>query len=131
MRDQNGRIVQMRDISDAMTTGRVDQILTTPLFGLESARDFITTQALARYTSMAVRDDLDTDEEEQLRKDAAFLKVRLPSPIERDRSRRAFSLIREALDEQLRRIPEQELKGLVEEVELQIQESISGSRRPE
>jgi hypothetical protein len=59
------------------------------------------------------------------------LKTRLPTPLERDRSRKAFALLRSALDEQLRKLPESEAESLVEEIKVQIQESISGSRRPE
>jgi predicted ATP-binding protein involved in virulence len=131
VRDQEGRVIQMDNITDLMTAGRVDQILTTPLFGLESARDALTAATLARYTELAAKDKLNAKEDEQLRKDAAFLKTRLPSPLERERSRKAFALLQSALDDHLSKLPEQEAKSLMDEVKVQIQESISGSRRPE
>jgi hypothetical protein len=109
---------------------RADQILTGPLFGLETSRDLRTQEQLRRYTELAAKEDLDEVEQEQLQELAAALKVRLPTPAERQEARQAYELVGDALDDRMRAMPAEERERLLAEARVQLQEAITGSRRP-
>jgi hypothetical protein len=109
---------------------RADQVLTSPLFGLPSTIAPEIDRAAKRYTELSARDELSDAEEEELKKHAEMLDVRPPAPQERREAREAFEMIEEALEKQLKDIPVDEQKRLLEEAKVQIQENITGSRRP-
>jgi len=108
---------------------RADQILIDPLFGLETAREPETEALLARYTELAARDDLSEQEKGELERAAQLLKTRLPLPAERAQAREAAEMVRAVFQERLKSMPPDERKRLLDEVEVQVQEIITGSRR--
>lgn len=84
---------------------RADQILTGPLFQLESTRDPETHRLLMRYSDLATRDKLLPEQETELQALAQELEIRLPSPAEREEARQAMTMIEEALNERLEKVP--------------------------
>ena len=110
---------------------RADQILTSPLFRLESTRDAETYRRLMRYTELAAKESLTPQEQADLDECARFLKVRLPEPAEREEARTAFSLIESSLNEKIESLPSERKQKLMNEVMVQLQETVTGSRRPQ
>lgn len=110
---------------------RVDQILTGPLFGLKTGRESETQRMLLRYTELAARDDLSDAEWNELQQSAAALKVRMPTPAERQEARAAYELIEAGMRDRLREMSPEEREKVLMEAKVQLQESVTGSRRPE
>jgi predicted ATP-binding protein involved in virulence len=110
---------------------RVDQILTSPLFGLQTGRESETQRVLMRYTELAARDDLDGDEQEEMRRAAEALRVRMPTPIERQEARAAYDVLESAMRDRLREMDPAERDKILSEAKVQLQEALTGSRRPD
>jgi hypothetical protein len=110
---------------------RADQLLTSPLFHLESSRDPETTRLIERYTELAACDDPTVAQMEELSEIAAKLHIRLPSSAEREESREALRAIESALEARLRSMPSADRQKLLAEVHVQVQEILTGSARPQ
>jgi len=110
---------------------RPDQLLTTPLFDLETVRDPIVHERLMKYTALAARDDLQSKERQELQDHAEFLGMNLPSPHARAEARQAFELIESSLNEKIEQMPDDVKLRVLNEVKVQLQEISSESRRPE
>jgi len=124
-----GRIT-VKKIDKSFRGWRIDQIVTTLLFGLESSRDLETHWWLERYTHLSARDSLSANEIKELEKIADELKLRLPSAAEKKEAREASKIIRDSLKSQWRNKPPEEKQKIMEEIDVQMQELITGSRRP-
>jgi len=109
---------------------RSDQILTSPLFDLDGTRDPEVDRYIARYTELSTQKDLSADEREELGRVSDVLKLRLPSHQEREEARTASALIEAAVQDRLSKMPPEERRKVVRELEAQVQEAITGSRRP-
>jgi len=110
---------------------RADQILTSPLFNLESTRDPETHAMLMRYTELIARREILPEEERgELDRLAAQLKIRMPSPEERADAREASDMVEKALDREIAAMPPNKRERLLKEMRAQIQETVSDSRRP-
>ena len=105
---------------------RVDQILTLPYFGLETTRDTKTAQMIDDYTRL-VASAAPAEEVERL---AAKLAVRAPAPQESAEAREAFQLINEFYADKLKKLDPKRREKILREVQVQLAESIAGSRRP-
>lgn len=110
---------------------RVDQILTSPLFGLQTGRESETERVLMRYTELAARDDLNGGEQEEMRRAAEVLRVRLPTPVERQEARAAYEVLEDAMRDRLREMDPAERDKILSEAKVQLQEALTGSRRPD
>lgn len=110
---------------------RPDQLLTTPLFDLETVRDPIVHERLMKYTALAARDDLGDKERQELQEHAEFLGMNLPSPHARAEARQAFELIESSLNDKIEQMPDEVKLRVLNEVKVQLQEISSESRRPE
>jgi hypothetical protein len=108
-----------------------DQVLTGPLFNLDSTLDPSIGRDIQAYTELAARDDLSEAEQQELEELAKRLSIRLPSPQEREEARLAFEMLEAALDQQLSQIPPEKRKKVRDEAKVQTQENITGSRRPQ
>lgn len=109
-----------------------DQILTSSVFGLESTLDPQIFEDTKLYTALAASDDVE-QHEEKLKELAKRINIKIPEPREREEARLAFKMIEKALDDQLDKMdlsPEKR-KIILDEAEVQIQENITGSRRPQ
>lgn len=106
---------------------RVDQILMLPYFGLERTRDARTAELIDRFTHLAAKSDPDAKELETV---AAELKMRAPAPHESKAAREAFELIREFAENRLKHLSGEERQKVLSETQVQMTESITGSRRP-
>jgi hypothetical protein len=110
---------------------RADQILTGPLFELETTRDPDTQNLLAEYTRLMALEHPGDDDIKTLAEVAAELQIRLASPQEQAAAQKAYDLIRDFAQERLKDLPPEKRRKVLAEVKLQLTESITGSRRPE
>jgi hypothetical protein len=110
---------------------RADQILTSQLFGMETTRDPETANMLSEFTRLTALDDLEESERTRLTQLGHDLQIRLATPLETEAARKAFSLIREFATKRLTDLPPQERRKVLDEVKVQLTESITGSPRPE
>ena len=127
-KDSNRVIVER--VEEPFQGWRADQILTGPLFGLESTRDLETQKLLMRYTELAARENLSPDERRELEEAANVLKIRIPSSAEREEAREASRMIQQALWNQWNAMPSEKRQKISQEVDAQLQELITTSRRP-
>jgi hypothetical protein len=110
---------------------RADQILTGgSLFNLDSTLAPDLDAERKRYTELAAKNTLTTEEQAELESLADSLQIRLPAPYEREVARVAFENMQEALELQLSNLPPEKRKKLMEEAKVQAQENVTGSRRP-
>lgn len=110
---------------------RADQILTGgSLFNLDSTLAPDLDAERKRYTELAAKNTLTTEEQAELKSLADSLQIRLPAPYEREVARVAFENMQEALEQQLSNLPPEKRKKLMEEAKVQAQENVTGSRRP-
>lgn len=128
--DDRSRIVIRRSKHD-FRGWDADQILTGYLFDLDSTVDPSLYNDSERYTELAAKDERTPEEEKEMAQKAERLKIRLPTPKERERARLAFEMIEKALDQQLAEIPPEKRQPLKDEVKVQMQENVTGSRRPQ
>lgn len=126
---EEGRVLAERP-PESYKGWRVDQILVN-LFGLQSGRESETQRLLVKYTELAARDDLGEDEERDLQEIAATLKVRMPNPVEREEARKSFDLMQATMREHLRTMDRDERERILTEAKVQLQEAVTGSRRPQ
>jgi hypothetical protein len=129
-RREHGKVVAEQPES-SFKGWRVDQILTSPLFGLQTGRESETERMLMRYTELAARDELDGGEQEEMRRAAEALRVRMPSPVERQEARAAYDVLESAMRDRLREMDPVERDKILSEAKVQLQEALTGSRRPD
>jgi hypothetical protein len=126
--EEDDRRVKVQRPPEDLKGWRIDQILTSLAFGLDGARDPETLRDLHRYTELAAEDEPSAPQE--LAALAAKLRLRLPNEGERAAARKAFELFQGYARSQLEAMPAAERKAVTDEIKLQIQEGITGSRRP-
>src|SRR5262249_17762314 len=105
-------------------------ILTGASFGLEGARDLETVRTLDRYTELVGKYPRTKAEEEELRRLATTLELELPPPESQQHARQAYEIIARAIEDRVQAVPEEERKRLSEETRGQMQEIVTGERRP-
>jgi predicted ATP-binding protein involved in virulence len=106
---------------------RADQILTGPLFDLDSSRDVDTERLLGCYTELVVKDKISGLEKRELEGIAKELRIRLPSSSEKKEAREAYSLLRESLEQQWNKKPIEEKRKILGELKIQLLEIMTGS----
>ena len=109
---------------------RADQILTSPLFGLESSLAPDKLKKITRYTELAAMDKWSAPQKKELELLAYELGIKLSSPHERAEARAAYNLIQYAINKQLEDMPAKTRKKIVDEMKVQLEEIVTGSRRP-
>lgn len=109
---------------------RSDQILTSPLFGLGSSLSPLMEDQVREYTRLSARDKLTPDEQERLEELAFELNMKTPSPAERAEARIAYNWIHAAIEDRLSNLPPDLQERVDEEMKVQLQELVTGSRRP-
>lgn len=129
-RREDGKVIAQQPES-SFKGWRVDQILTSPLFGLQTSRGSETERMLTRYTELTARDELDDDEQEEMRRAAEALRVRMPTPVERQEARAAYEVLESAMRDRLREMDPAERDKILSEAKVQLQEALTGSRRPD
>jgi hypothetical protein len=110
---------------------RADQILTGPLFELETTRDPETRALLKKYNDLAALESLSEEQRAAFDEVSRKLQVRLPSPQEKETGRKAYELINSFATERLEALEPEDRQKVLDEVKIQLTESITGSRRPE
>ncbi len=125
-----GRRVRVDRPLEDLKGWRVDQILTSPSFGLEGARDKGTVDIMARYTELVSKFEPTAEERKELDILAREIGATVPPPHSLPEAREASRLIEEALRQRLESIPKDERRKMVQEIRAQIQEAMTGARRP-
>jgi ABC-type multidrug transport system ATPase subunit len=129
LRRKDGRLVAERPPEDVRGF-RTDQVLTSSLFRLETALSPEVQKALDDYTRLVIRDDLNERERQTLEASGDLLRTTLPSPEQHAHAREAAKLIREWTEERSRLVPRETREQMLQEANLQLQEMVTGSRRP-
>jgi AAA15 family ATPase/GTPase len=129
LKAEEGNIRSYRDIP-SIKGWRADQILTGPLFDLQSTRDLETEKLLSEYVELAARDNLPEAESSRLKRIADTLRIRLPLPAEKEEAREAFEMLQNALKQQWEAKPVEERQKIINEIRVRIQELITDSGMP-
>jgi energy-coupling factor transporter ATP-binding protein EcfA2 len=127
---RDGKKVTAVTQQHALKGYRADQVLTSPVFGLDSSLAPETQEALEEYVDLSSRDKLTASEEQRRRTLAAQLQIRLPSTGESEEARKAYEVLRESLEAKVEAIPVEERRKVLAEIRLQLEEGVTGSRRP-
>jgi predicted ATP-binding protein involved in virulence len=93
---KKGKILKV-DVDPDMTLGRTDQILTTPLFGLNTTLDTETQVVAERYRNLLGKSQRTVSEEEEFQNLRATLQFRIPPPHVDLEERRAAVRERDAI----------------------------------
>jgi hypothetical protein len=109
---------------------RVDQILTSATFGLAGARDKETVELLAKYTELISRFDLSPEQKGELEALSARLQTTMPLPHSLPEAREVAAMLEESFRSRLNSLPEEERVKVVRELRAQVNEALSGVRRP-
>ena len=125
---ENGKI-SVVDVSQEMTVGRADQILTSPLFGLTSARGQRSRELLDRYANLAAKDELTADETKEFEQLSRVLRVGVPTDQEQATASQVFNMIQEALQEKLGEMNEGDREKIMRELKVRSKEIATGSAR--
>ena len=107
-----------------------NQILTSPLFDVDTTLPPALAEALERYKNLAAKDELTEDEKIDLERAAMELNVRLPTPKEKIEARIAYNMIQAAMAQKLVEIPLESRQTVEKEIKVQLQEILTGSRAP-
>jgi hypothetical protein len=99
---------------------RADQILTGPLFALESSRDLDTQKKLNEYEYLLGRDKPSAKEKKRLKELEAALADKIPSSGETPEEREAFNLIERTMESFLNQKPPGEKERLLKEIKRQL-----------
>ena len=126
--DAEGKVIVERSTMDP-SAFYADQILTSPLFDLETSGDPAHYKATIRYTELSAKDSRTEQEESELEELSEKLDVRLPTPFEREEARIAWEAIQGAFEEQIKQMSEADRDLVRQEAKVQMQESVTGSRR--
>lgn len=95
VRDEEG-VVQRLEVTEEMTLGRADQVLTGELFGLRTTLDVATQESLNRYTALLGRTRRTDPEEAEFRALVERLRTRIPHAAETADGRVEIQRIQEA-----------------------------------
>jgi hypothetical protein len=101
---------------------RADQILTGPLFGLESTRDLSTQQKLEQYTQLLESAELTPQQEKKLRELEKELGSLIPSAGETETQREAFRMIEETMQAYLEKQTPAKKRKLLDELKRQLKQ---------
>jgi len=127
-RNDQGKIIKTEALPEDLH-GRIDQIITSPLFGLDYSRDYETKTMLLRYSILTTKIELTPAEEEELGKLAKKLNKNLLLPHEKKEARNAFELIQESLKEKLKSLDVTQRNKILKEMEIQVQDSITKTKK--
>lgn len=127
--EENRSIINYEKLNKSLIGWRADQVLTSSAFGLKSTRDQNTQKKINAYTKLFIRDDLTENEKKQLEELSTNLKMRIPSSAEREEAREVYEMMHDILMERLKEKSPAERKKLLDEIQAQLLESTSGSRR--
>jgi hypothetical protein len=125
---QNGK-VSVLDVSQEVTVGRTDQILTSPLFGLTSARGERSRELLDRYAELAAKDELTALEDKEFADLARVLRVGVPTDEQQATANQVFDMIQVALAEKLENMNEVDRERIMKELKVRSKEIATGTAR--
>ena len=129
-RSKDGKAINVAVPNYDVQDYRADQILTSPLFGLESSLAPDKLKKIKRYTELAAMDKWSAPQKKELELLAYELGIKLSSQHERAEARAAYNLIQYAINKKLQDMPAKTRKHIVDEMKVQLEEIVTGSRRP-
>ena len=107
-----------------------NQILTSPLFDVDTSLPPELSDTLNRYKELTAKDDLTDEEKIDLERVAMELNVRLPTPKEKVEARIAYNMIQAAMAQKLVDLSMESRQEVEKEIKVQLEELITGSRAP-
>src|SRR5215213_3002591 len=108
---------------------RTNQVLTSPLFGVESSLSPAMAKLTRRYTELMAKEQRSEKEEAELAGIALQLNIKLPTPKEDAAARVAYNMIQLAISKKLESIPSEVRSKVDDEIKVQLLELFSGSGR--
>lgn len=108
---------------------RANQVLTSPLFGVESSLSPAMAALTARYTELMAKEQKTEEEKAELQRIAFQLNINLPTPKEDAAARVAYNMIQLAMSKKLESIPVDVRSKVDDEIKVQLLELFSGSGR--
>jgi hypothetical protein len=109
---------------------RADQILTSPLFELETTVGSELGNLLKEYTHLMAIENPSDEQSNRADELSSKLGIRMPQPQEKEAARNAYSLIRDFAKERLESLPPEQRRKVLDEVKVQLIESVMGTGRP-
>ncbi len=119
LEQQEEEIVIKQDLP-SIKGWRADQILTGPLFGLESSRDLTTRRLIDEYKELIAKSELSEGEVERLQELESTLSEEIPSSGETEVQREAFRLIEETMEAYFNKQTPEKKKQLLDEIKRQL-----------
>jgi len=107
-----------------------NQILTSPLFDVDTTLPPALAEALEHYKNLSAKDELTDDEKVELERAVIELNVRLPTPKEKIEARIAYNMIQAAMAQKLLEMPLESRQTVEKEIKVQLQELLTGSKAP-
>ncbi len=127
-RDEDGRVMHLKDIPKDMTMGRTDQVLTGRLFGLVTTLDTITHAQIKHYQELMGKPSLSPEEQNELEQLEGELDIRIPPPEESLPVRRAEELLESLLYQMVGNDYQDVQKSLLNKA-AQLLDEVSADRR--
>jgi hypothetical protein len=118
--EQAGEEIRVKQDLPSIKGWRADQILTGPLFGLESSRDLTTRRLLVEYEELIGKSKLSKEDEERLQYLESTLSEMIPSTGETEMEREAFRLIEKTMETYLNNLPPEKKEQLRKEIKRQL-----------
>jgi WD40 repeat protein/energy-coupling factor transporter ATP-binding protein EcfA2 len=109
---------------------RSDQILTSPLFGLQSSLSPEKEDQLRRYYELSTKESLTPEQDEEWFSLSQNLNLRLPDMDERREARIAYTMIKNSYEKEFEEMPKELQEKVTEEIRMQLLELITDSLRP-
>lgn len=119
LEQQEEEIVVKQDLP-SIKGWRADQILTGPLFGLESSRDLTTRRLIDEYEKLIGKSKLSKEDEERLQYLESTLSELIPSSGETEVQREAFRLIEETMEAYFNKQTPEKKEQLLKEIKRQL-----------
>jgi WD40 repeat protein/predicted ATP-binding protein involved in virulence len=119
IRDEKGAVVQVK-VSQKMSDGRADQILTNDLFGLESSINLDMQKKIEEFTDLSVRTDLEKKDEKKLAELGKELSRRVPTSAEREEARKAYDILSDSLMDKIGKMSAAKRKNMIKEVKAKL-----------
>ena len=124
-----GRIIVDRPIYN-VENYRADQILTSPLFGLESSLSPEKEGQFKVFCELSSEESLSKKQQKELFDLSQKLNVKIPTMDERAEARVARTMIKNAFEQEFEQMSDEAKQKVSQEIEMQLHELITGSLRP-
>jgi energy-coupling factor transporter ATP-binding protein EcfA2 len=119
---EDGQVVTTILDEQSFAGWRSDQILTSPAFELPTTRDRHTQALLEEHARLTAGGEVDEQNRPRVEQLTQELRGLLPPPQETPIARQAASLVREALDQRIRELPEERQRAVADAAQRYLRE---------